>query len=100
MSGGKVYDIGPGPLPKTTAQEVGNKAWNLMRMASAGLPVPAGFVLSTCWSAAQESVLAEALSDGVARLEKTTGLSFGSSRRPLLVSVRSGSAISMPGMLE
>jgi pyruvate,orthophosphate dikinase len=101
-----IYEIAPGPAPETSAEDVGNKAWNLMRMAAAGLPVPAGFVLPASWSKrlhadrVQDNVLADALTGGIARLEKLTGLSFGSSRRPLLVSVRSGSAVSMPGMME
>ena len=86
------------------AEEVGNKAWNLMRMAQAGLPVPAAFVLPTTWrrrtDAGRGAALRRALAEGVARLETATGLSFGASRRPLLVSVRSGAAISMPGMME
>lgn len=96
------------PLPDTNAEVVGNKAWNLMRMAAAGLPVPAGFVLPAAWckerragrSKASENSLAEALRCGIAKLETETGLRFGSGRRPLLVSVRSGSAVSMPGMMR
>jgi pyruvate,orthophosphate dikinase len=100
------YEIAPGPLPKTGPEEAGNKAWNLMRMAAAGLRVPAGFVIPASGSkqfhadAARDGALTVALSGGIARLEKLTGLGFGSSRKPLLVSVRSGSAISMPGMME
>ena len=73
-----------------------------MRMAAAGLPVPAGFVLPARWSRRPraEKAVAEVLAEGIARLEKQTGLGFGSARRPLLVSVRSGSAVSMPGMME
>lgn len=94
------------PLPPGGAEEVGNKAWNLMRMAASGLPVPAGFVLPTSWcrgSRAIESTdtaLSSALREGIAQLEVATGLGFGSSRAPLLVSVRSGAAVSMPGMME
>jgi len=97
-------------LPKETfpvggAEEVGNKAWNLMRMSAAGLPVPAGFVLPTEWcgriaSPGNEHDLERALAAGIAALETATGLGFGSRRRPLLVSVRSGAAVSMPGMME
>jgi pyruvate, orthophosphate dikinase len=44
------YPIVPGsPLPSGGPQEVGNKAWNLMRLADAGLPVPPAFVLPTSW---------------------------------------------------
>ncbi len=45
-----LYAIVPGAKPASGgAQEVGNKAWNLMRMAQAGLPVPPAFVLPTAW---------------------------------------------------
>jgi pyruvate,orthophosphate dikinase len=99
------YSIGPGTVPANGGvQEVGNKAWNLMRMAQAGLPVPAAFVLPTTWcrrtQPAHEKALRAALADGIARLETATGLTFGATRRPLLVSVRSGAAVSMPGMME
>jgi len=102
-----LYAILPGErLLLGEAEEVGNKAWNLMRMAAAGLPVPAGFVLPTLWCQsrlapeAEETALRAALSQGITRLELATGLGFGSSRKPLLVSVRSGAAFSMPGMME
>jgi pyruvate,orthophosphate dikinase len=102
MATKKLYMIARGSLPDTSAAEVGNKAWNLMRMSAAGLPVPAGFVLPASWSrrARAEKAVADVLAHGVAQLEKFTGLGFGSVRRPLLVSVRSGSAVSMPGMME
>jgi pyruvate,orthophosphate dikinase len=86
---------------------VGNKAANLIRMAQAGLPVPPGFVLPTslCRTYLQgggrlPKGTAELLRQGIRELEKATGLSFGGDRRPLLVSVRSGAATSMPGMLD
>lgn len=96
-AGRSVHEIGPGPLPPTSAKEVGGKAWNLMRMASAGLAVPPAFVLPVQWAG---HPLDDALASGISVLEKRSGLVFGSCRRPLLVSVRSGSAVSMPGMLE
>jgi pyruvate, orthophosphate dikinase len=105
-----LYPIGPGVvLPPGGPAAVGGKAWNLMRMAAAGLRVPPGFVLPTGWcqrlhapgsSPALDASLAAALQRGIAGLEKVTGLGFGSERRPLLVSVRSGAPVSMPGMLE
>jgi pyruvate, orthophosphate dikinase len=101
-----LYTIIPhGSLPKGGACEVGNKAWNLMRMTSVGLPVPPGFVLPAAWGAhlqasPEDAGLAETLACGIAALEAATGLGFGSSRHPLLVSVRSGAAVSMPGMME
>jgi len=93
-------------LPKGGHEEVGNKAWNLLRMVEAGVVVPAAFVLPTSWcrryraGQMDNAALTEALASGIAMLETATGLRFGSSRRPLLVSVRSGAAVSMPGMME
>ncbi|MGA2882228.1 MAG: PEP/pyruvate-binding domain-containing protein [Bryobacteraceae bacterium] len=102
-----LYPILPrAALAQCSAEEVGNKAWNLMRMASAGLSVPVGFVIPTSWcrqyraGRMDNATLTEALGSGIAMLETATGLRFGCSRRPLLVSVRSGAAVSMPGMLE
>jgi pyruvate,orthophosphate dikinase len=92
-------------LPMGGPEEVGDKAWNLMRMAAAGLPVPPAFVLPTEWcrrvqAEAEDKDLERALSSGIAALEAATGLGFGSPQHPLLVSVRSGAAVSMPGMME
>ena len=100
-----LYTILPGsPLPKGGAQEVGNKAWGLLRMVQAGLPVPPAFVLPTAWcrrtQTADQPVLRQTLAAGITRLQSAAGLEFGASRRPLLVSVRSGAAVSMPGMME
>jgi pyruvate, orthophosphate dikinase len=93
-------------LPSGGPREVGNKAFNLMRMAAAGLPVPPGFVLPTEWCSlpretdANAEALRAALAKGIARIESATQLGFASARRPLLLSVRSGAALSMPGMME
>jgi len=101
-----LYEILPhSALPPGGDAEVGSKAWNLMRMAAAGLPVPAAFVLPTewCWrvqSQAEDNDLQQTLSSGIAAIERATGLGFGLPRCPLLVSVRSGAVVSMPGMLE
>ena len=101
------YAILPGEkLPAGGAEEVGNKAFNLMRMAAAGLPVPPGFVLPTAWCSrpretdANNEAVRAALARGITKIETATRLGFGSARRPLLVSVRSGAALSMPGMME
>ena len=105
----EVWDLGPtapggGAIPP---ELVGLKAHNLIRMAQAGLPVPPGFVLSTglCRRYHREGRQAVADAAALARreisaLEVHTGRNFGGARRPLLVSVRSGAAVSMPGMLE
>lgn len=92
--------------PEGGAETVGNKAFNLMLLTQAGLPVPPAFVLPTSWCRARRhgdadaNALRQALCAGITRLEAATGLGFGASRRPLLVSVRSGGAVSMPGMME
>ena len=103
----QIARIGGETAEQYPAEIVGGKAANLARMAALGLPVPPAFVLpiSLCAatvngeaSAAQD--LAAALAEGIQFLEKTTGKKFGDRRRPLLVSVRSGAARSMPGMLD
>jgi pyruvate,orthophosphate dikinase len=85
---------------------IGNKAHGLLRLVEAGLPVPAGFVLGTEWCrrfhANGERAPAEldpVLDAGIRELERVTGSRLGDRRRPLLVSVRSGAAVSMPGMM-
>jgi pyruvate,orthophosphate dikinase len=101
-----IYAILPGiRLAPGGAAEVGNKAWNLMQLVAAGLPVPPAFVLPTSWcgidrqNGAGSQRMRTALVEGLSRLEAATGFGFGSARRPLLVSVRSGAPISMPGMM-
>jgi pyruvate,orthophosphate dikinase len=98
----ELYAIAPDTaLAPGGAAEVGNKAWNLMLLAQANLPVPPAFVLPTSWCArARGTELRQTLADGIAGLEAATGLQFGGTRKPLLVSVRSGGAVSMPGMME
>jgi pyruvate,orthophosphate dikinase len=90
-----------------SADTIGAKAANLARMAALGLPVPPAFVLPVKLCAAiidrdphAERDLHEGLKEGIAFLEAATGKRFGDHRQPLLVSVRSGAARSMPGMLD
>src|SRR5213592_4111037 len=86
---------------------LGGKGANLAEMASIGLPVPPGFTISTDMCAlyyAQgqafpDSVRAE-MAEGIAHIEKVTGRRFGDAADPLLVSVRSGARVSMPGMMD
>ncbi|MCC7271761.1 MAG: pyruvate, phosphate dikinase [Alphaproteobacteria bacterium] len=94
-----------GALP--TKELVGSKAHNLMRMARCGLPVPPGFVLGTdLWRAfsrhGRDALhgFGAVLAGELEHLAGATGRRFGDARRPLLVSVRSGAAVSMPGMME
>jgi pyruvate,orthophosphate dikinase len=104
-TGFSVFDLG-GRDGVPGAQQAGFKAHNLIRMSAMGLPVPQGFVLGTDWCAAvnrgadNQSRLKDALLTGIRDLERGSGLGFGSPRRPLLVSVRSGAPVSMPGMME
>ncbi len=102
-----IVHIGHGKTEPSSPEVVGAKAANLARMAALGLPVPPAFVLPIDLCAAivrgdadARQKLADGLSEGIAFLEKATGKMFGDRRRPLLVSVRSGAAQSMPGMLD
>ncbi|WP_374088166.1 pyruvate, phosphate dikinase [Methylomicrobium lacus] len=85
---------------------LGGKGANLCEMTQIGLNVPPGFVITTaaCLDYLRDRRLPDGLIDDVKRhieaIEQTTGKRFGGSNRPLLVSVRSGSAISMPGMMD
>jgi pyruvate,orthophosphate dikinase len=89
------------------AELVGSKAAQLARMGRLGLPVPPAFVMPTslCRGVNQKDggalqALKSGLRLGIARLEAATGRRLGDSRSPLFVSVRSGAARSMPGMLD
>jgi len=85
---------------------LGGKGAGLAEMTRAGLPVPPGFTITTdaCLSYLRDGQLAEGLEGEVraalAEVEGATGKGFGDARNPLLVSVRSGAAISMPGMMD
>ena len=86
---------------------LGGKGANLAEMAGAGLPVPPGFTITTeaCNAySAYERQFPEGMwsqsRDALAAVESRTGKKFGDPANPLLVSVRSGAAISMPGMMD
>ncbi|TAK43931.1 MAG: pyruvate, phosphate dikinase [Betaproteobacteria bacterium] len=85
---------------------LGGKGANLCEMTQIGLNVPPGFVVTTaaCLAYLDKNRLPAGLMDEVrshmTALEKKTGKGFGSGTNPLLVSVRSGSAMSMPGMMD
>jgi pyruvate,orthophosphate dikinase len=90
-----------------SAETIGAKASNLARMAALGLPVPPAFVLPIelgaaiiCNENGARQALIEGLAEGVGFLEHATNKRMGDRRRPLLVSVRSSAAQSMPGMLD
>jgi len=85
---------------------LGGKGANLAEMTRLGIPVPPGFTISTdaCAEAAASGRwpqgLQEQVRESLARLERLTERRFGDPARPLLVSVRSGAAVSMPGMMD
>src|SRR5437667_3514049 len=85
---------------------LGGKGVGLAEMTQLGVPVPAGFTITTdaCRAFMQQGGLPEGLEDDVARhistLEEKTGKRFGDPDDPLLGSVRSGAAVSMPGMMD
>ena len=86
---------------------LGGKGANLAEMLKIGLPVPPGFTISTeaCLSYLEkgsqflDEVWGE-IRGAMTDLEKETGKTFGGTANPLLVSVRSGAAVSMPGMMD
>lgn len=85
---------------------IGGKAWSIARMTELGLPVPPAFVITTRACTAYQATgdfpagLEEEVDAGLAWLEAKTGRTFGRGPAPLLVSVRSGAAMSMPGMMD
>ncbi|WP_131767404.1 pyruvate, phosphate dikinase [Candidatus Protofrankia californiensis] len=85
---------------------VGGKAWAVNHLRRLGLPVPPAFTLGTdvCRTTLQDGALSaeatKALDVGVRHLQSVLGRSFGGAESPLFVSVRSGAARSMPGMMD
>ncbi|WP_230481314.1 pyruvate, phosphate dikinase [Sphingomonas sp. Leaf21] len=100
--GGGVSDGGKGDK-----NLLGGKGANLAEMASIGLPVPPGFTISTamCTRYYEDGEqfpqdLRDEVADGIAHIETVTEKRFGDPENPLLVSVRSGARVSMPGMMD
>ncbi len=104
-----VYFFGGGKAEGNAKMKeyLGGKGANLAEMTNLGIPVPPGFTISTVicdlyyknnnkWPKGLE----EEIDMNLAKLEKTMGAKLGDSKNPLLVSVRSGAAISMPGMMD
>jgi pyruvate,orthophosphate dikinase len=85
---------------------LGGKGIGLAEMTQLGIPVPAGFTITTdacrafMASGGEVEGLDEEVAEHITRLEERTGKRFGDPEDPLLVSVRSGAAISMPGMMD
>ncbi|HEG44080.1 MAG TPA: pyruvate, phosphate dikinase, partial [Phycisphaerales bacterium] len=109
MAQKRVYFFGSGKAEGNAKMKelLGGKGANLAEMTSLGIPVPAGFTISTnvCdeynkkkgkWPAG----LAEEVEKNVKKLEKAMGEKISDPKKPLLVSVRSGAAVSMPGMMD
>lgn len=94
----------PGHTDAALVAQIGFKAYGLSRMAALGLPVPPAFVLGTGYcsndSARRRAVERAVWGPPLQRVEKACGQRFGDPRRPLLVAVRSGAPVSMPGMLD
>ena len=92
---------------KSMKARLGGKGANLAEMSSIGLPVPPGFTISTetCRFYSDNEgrwpgELDEQVREGIAHIVAEMGAEFGDSENPLLVSVRSGAAVSMPGMMD
>src|SRR5258705_9048198 len=103
-----VYSFGNGRADGSAAMRdiLGGKGAGLAEMANLGLPVPPGFTLSArlCITYLEQGTFPDELREEVDRhlkqLERASKKRFGDARNPLLVSVRSGAAVSMPGMME
>ena len=109
MSTKYVYRFGDGRTEgkKEMKALLGGKGANLAEMSNIGLPVPPGFTITTeaclhyikhdyAWPAG----LDEEVKSGIAHVEQALGRKLGDPQQPLLVSVRSGAAMSMPGMMD
>jgi pyruvate,orthophosphate dikinase len=103
-----VYFFGQGRADGTAAMKdvLGGKGAGLAEMTNLGIPVPPGFTISSSLCPTYLETrsfpprLRPQLEAALGRLEAATGRQFGGSADPLLVSVRSGAAVSMPGMME
>ncbi|HHF53274.1 MAG TPA: pyruvate, phosphate dikinase, partial [candidate division WOR-3 bacterium] len=108
MSKKYVYFFGGGKAEgsKEMKNLLGGKGANLHEMTNLGIPVPPGFTISTeaCVhyfkTGRYPEGLKQQVEEAVRRLEELTGKKFGSTENPLLVSVRSGARVSMPGMMD
>ncbi len=104
-----VYSFGAGRAEGSSLMRnlLGGKGCELAEMTNLGIPVPPGFTITTqAWARYTRGGrrlpegLWEQAQAGLDKLEHDAGLGFGDPRRPLLVSVRSGARVSMPGMME
>ncbi len=104
-----VYFFGKGKTEGNAhmADILGGKGAGLAEMTNIGIPVPAGFTISTeiCeyfykHDKKYPSSLKKEVEDNLKKLEAITGKKFGDTKNPLLISVRSGASVSMPGMMD
>ncbi|MGF1563700.1 MAG: pyruvate, phosphate dikinase [Geminicoccaceae bacterium] len=104
-----VYSFGDGAAEGSASMKalLGGKGANLAEMSALGLPVPPGFTITTEVCAAYyehdrsyPQSLPEQVHEALVRIEDSLDLHFGDPERPLLVSVRSGAPVSMPGMMD
>jgi len=104
-----VYRFGGGSAEGDAAMKnlLGGKGANLAEMSSLGLPVPPGFTITTDLCTAYydngenyPDDLSGQVDAALAFIEETVGAKFGDTENPLLVSVRSGARVSMPGMMD
>lgn len=102
-----IYQIDDPKAHKLDKWILGGKGFNLARMTNLGLPVPVAFVVTT--EACRQymkggkkffKTLEKDILNHISELEKKTGREFGTNNDPLLLSIRSGSAFSMPGMMD
>ena len=108
-SGKRVFFFGNGTAEGGRQDKLllGGKGANLADMTQSGFPVPPGFTITTETCADYNSGgkklpdgLIDEVAKGVKKTEKATGKKFGDAKKPLLLSVRSGAAVSMPGMMD
>jgi pyruvate,orthophosphate dikinase len=105
-----VYNFGGGQAEGNASMKalLGGKGANLAEMCRLGIPVPAGFTISTeactiynqIGETAMRALLKQEVEANVAFIEKVMGGTFGDPSNPLLLSVRSGARASMPGMMD
>ena len=109
MSEKYVYKFGDGKAEGNTKMKLllGGKGSNLAEMSNLGVPVPAGFTISTeiCTEYYESGgkysdEVKKQVESGITHIATIMGSKFGESENPLLVSVRSGAPASMPGMMD
>src|SRR3989338_291256 len=104
-----VYFFGAGKADGDGKQKelLGGKGAGLAEMTNLGIPVPAGFTITTevCTDYTKNGErfpdgLEAEVKSGLSKIEEAMGAKFGSAENPLLLSVRSGARVSMPGMMD